>query len=307
MSAEQEFIKFRLKQFIRILKSIGWINLLIVTPMGLIFILSVIESLQNQINPYITLICYVLLVPLVHGYRKDDKFLKKIKVSRFRLYTIEYFLMCLPLSFIFYILGYWWVVVMGNIAIILLSALFLKYNLELSSSSKNWRLTFFPDTLFEWKSSIRLFNYKLISLWLLGAITAIYVYAYFIFVFLFITIISSTFKPTEGKELRPYDVHELISKVKQNNFMLILCLIPHVIIFLALNISYWYIILGIALYLILYQTYCIFYKYGTYTQYTDSSNQVATAIFMILCPIIPISIPIIIFSFFKARNRIQNA
>lgn len=307
MNTEPEFIKFRIKQFIRIIRGIGWINLLIISPMVLIFILAVIEKLQNQLNSYFAVLSYLLVVIITHGVRKDDKFLKKIEVSRLRLYALEYFLMCLPISIIFCLIGHWWAVAMGNLIILFLSIVFLKYGVKISLSFKKWQLAIISDTLFEWKSSIRRYNYKLILLWLLGVVTAANVYAYFFFFFLFITIISATFKPTEGKEFRPNNVKELVVKIKHNNYMLMLCLTPHVIIFLLSNIAFWYVILGIALYFILYHTYCILYKYGTYSQYRDSSNQIPTAIFMILCPILPISIPIIIFSFFKARNRIKYA
>lgn len=307
MNIELEFIKFRAKQCIRIVKDIGWVNLLIISPMALIFTLTVIEKLQNQLNSYFAILAYILVVIITHGSRNDGKFLKKIEVSRLKLYVIEYFLMCLPISVIFCLIGHWWAVVMGNLIILLLSVIFLKYGVKSSVSFKKWQLAIIPDTLFEWKSSMRLYNYKLILLWLFGAITAINIYAYFFFVFLFITIVSATFKPTEGKEFRPNNVKELVAKIKHNNFILMLFLTPHVVIFLLFNISFWYIILGIALYFILYQTYCILYKYSTYSQYKNYSNQVPTAIFMILCPILPISIPFIIFSFFKARNRIKYA
>ncbi len=306
MNIELQFIKFRVKQFFRILRSIGWINLLVITPMIFIFILTIIENLQNKFSPYYVLI-YAIVVMMTHAYRKDDNFLKKIGVSRFILYTLEYSLMCLPLSFIFCWIGYYWIAAIGHLIIIFLSALFLKYNPKFSSSAKNWRLAFVPDTLFEWKSSIRVLNYKFIFIWLLGLATSINIYAYFFFILFFISIISETFKSTEGKEFRPVNTKQLLKKLKYNTYLMIILIIPHIIIFILSNITYWYIIIGVVLYLFLYQIYCILYKYRIYSQYRDSSNQLPAAIFAIICPLLPISIPIIIFSFFKAKNRIQYA
>ncbi len=82
---------------------------------------------------------------------------------------------------------------------------------------------------------------------------------------------------------------------------------PHIVIYLVFNSSYWYIMASIIAYLVLYQAYCILYKYATYSQCKDAPSLIATLVFMVICPLLPISIPMTIHAFIKARNRIQYA
>ncbi|NOU61058.1 hypothetical protein [Marinifilum caeruleilacunae] len=306
MNTETEIIAFRIKQFYRILKTIGWIKLLILSPLAFAFILVVVDKIKNAHSPYLALL-YAFVILLCHAQRKDKLFLQKLEVSSLKVYLLEYSLLAFPLSLLFLLNAYWQIALTGHMMIVLLCFVFVKYRVTSSFKPKNWHIPFIPDSLFEWKKSIRLYNYKLFILWALGAFSAVHEYAYFFFVFLFVTILSATFKSSEGKELRPNNAKQLLSKIRDNTSFLAIILTPHIAVFLFFNPSYWHVILGVFLYFILYQIYCIVYKYSIWSQYKDSPNHVPTAIFMILCPILPISIPYLIYTYQKAKNRIQHA
>lgn len=306
MNVELELIKFRFKQLFRTIKSVGWANLLIAVPILFLFLLAAVEKLQNIYSPYAVFL-YGFLVSIVHPQRKDHAFLRKIEASRLKLYSLEYSLLCLPLSLVLGVSGCWRLAGMGHLSVILLSGILPSYSLAFSSSSGNWRIASLPDVFFEWKASARRYNYALWVLWILGVLTALNSYAYFMFAFALLSIISETFKPSEGKELRPAGGKQILMKLGYNTWLLIIVLTPHIAIYLSINSAYWNIMIGIILYIVLYQVYCILYKYGTYSQYRDAPNQISTLVFIAICPVLIVSIPMVMHAFNKAKNRMRYA
>lgn len=306
MRVELTLIKLRCKQLFRALKTVNIIKLLIFILLLSIFALAISEKIQKSHSPYL-LSLYPLVVILTHVQRKDYLFLKKINIFTLRLYLLEYTLLCIPLSVMFCLGGYPGLAITGHFITILTSIVSLKLNLTASPKPKNWSIPLVPDALFEWKATIRLYNYKFFVLWGLGAFATIHEYAYFFFLLLLAPMISTTFNPSEGKELRPINTVQLLLKLKHNTCFLMAFITPHICFFLLCNPLYWYIILGITIYSILYQTYCILHKYGNYSQYRNASNGVHAFIFMLICPVLFFSIPLTIYSFIKAKNNLKHA
>lgn len=307
MNKELKIIQFRFRQFFRICQTIGWGYLLVLCPILFLFTLGGLESIRQLDHPSIVGVLYGMLTIPVHLKRKDLSFLQQIRTNRPLLFWMEYQLLCLPLSIALLAIGLFEPVIYGHILVTVLAFILVKINLNLSIRSSNWALSFLPNHLFEWKASIRKHQFFFLAIWIIGWFTATNRFAYFVFFFLFLGLIPDAFNPTEGKELKPTSFGQLHLKVLKNGFFLSLLLLPHFLIYLYCNPSYWFVIVGIYSYLILIQTYSIYYKYAHFSQYGMVYNEVPTLLFMFLAPILPISLLLLLKAFFKARKRINYA
>ena len=307
MNTEMKMIKFRFLQLFRFLSTMGWIYVLISIPILAILVLSMLEYMQGLDGNYLLLLPYLILCLAFHSIRNDGIFLRKINSNLFFLLSMEYALISLPFSSMLLILGYYKIAIFGHLGVLGLSFVLSKVDLKVGQKRCAWPLQFIPDYFFEWKSVIRKFNYKLILFWILGLIAASHPVVYFFFVLLFAAIIADTFKYNEGKELRNHGNRNLYRKLGLNSLLLLTFLVPHILTYLSFNPQFWYVILGILIYLQLIQFYCISYKYAHYTQYHHVYNELPVAIFILLCPVLPFSLTLIAYTFIRAKKLYQYA
>lgn len=307
MNNELSLLKFRLLQAYRFVKYIGLIYIILLIPILAIMLLMLAASLEHNANPYFLTAFYPVLISLVHGARKDIPFLQKINIRTSILFLIEYQLVCIPLTLMMVFINYTSYALAGHSIVIFLSFILSKINYTLKGINSNWKLDIIPLSLFEWKGLIRRYHYKLIAFWILGLFMSINEYAIFFFVFIFTSLIPVVFKPTEGKEFKPSGTKDLLLKLMRNSIFLGLITLPHLIIYTILNPEIWFVSIGIFIYFQLNQLYAINFKYAYFSQYKDSSNEIPTIIFLILCPFVPLSIPLILFMYFKAKKNLLYA
>lgn len=307
MKTEFQLIGFRFRQIYRALQHLGWGYVLLILPFLAIGLLFFLEKISQLEHPNSLLIGYVVIVLVAHTRRSDLKFLKKINLNKPVLFILEYSLLCLPFSLILLFMNDFPQVIMGHLGLIVLSIAIARFDYDGSFKSINWRLHFIPNELFEWKGSIRRYHVGFLMLWTLGLFMAMHELAYFIFVFMYAGIIAGTFKPTEGKELKPTSYLAFYKKIIQNNLFLCLLLSPHFVVYLIYNGEFWYILIGIIIYFFLYQCYCIFYKYANYVQYRAVNNDLPTVLFIFLCPLLPFSLVLLFKTFNRAKKTIHHA
>lgn len=305
MNTSQQLIRFRFKQLYRTLQHIGWGYVLLILPILFIGLLSVLAYMTKLENKYILLLGYVFIPFLAHQKRKDLIFLQQLQVKEWRLFLLEYSLLCLPYTFILLFLKWWNLALYGHSLVVLFSLMMPLVKTKTVFPSSNWALSFIPNYLFEWKGSIRQYHIGFILLWLLGLFMATHELAYFLFVFMFAGIIGGTFKPTEGKELKPANTNSFYKKIIQNTLFLLLILLPHFGMYLYYNGAFWFVLVGIVLYFVLFQSYCIFYKYANYVQYRAVNNDLPVAIFIFLCPFLPFSLFLLYRTFRRARIMVN--
>lgn len=301
-----KLFQFRLQQIFRFIKTIGWVYLIFIFPILFIFVLSLLESIQQFENKTPLLLAYLL--PLaIHTKRPDFAFLIKIKVKRFYLFLLEYHFACLPFSLMLLGLGIYQIPILGHIMLSILALMLAIRDFKLENKQSNWALNLIPNTFFEWKTGIRRYHLFFILLWLFGCVTTLTAYTYFIFVFMFAGIIAEIFKPTEAKELKPLNLSDFYKKITRNTLFLGILLLPHLLLYCFFNPSFWWISLGIALYMLLFQLYCIAYKYAHYSQYRKQvNNELPAMLFMFLCPFLPISLLLLSKTFMDARKSFIN-
>lgn len=305
-SIEQKLIRFRFRQLYRTLQHVGWGYVLLILPILFIGLLSVLAYMTKLENKYVLLLGYVLFPFLAHQKRTDLMFLQQVQVKQWLLFLLEYSLLCLPYTFILLFLKWLDLALYGHCLVVLFALLATFINTKTAFPASNWALSFIPNYLFEWKGSIRRYHVGLIALWLLACLMATHELAYFLFVFMFAGIIGGTFKPTEGKELKPTTTTTFYKKIIRNTLFLLLILLPHASLYLYYNGEFWFVLVGILIYFMLFQCYCIFYKYANYVQYRDVNNDLPVAIFIFLCPFLPFSLFLLYRTFRRAKVMVNQ-
>ena len=89
-------LKLRLLQFLRVLKEIGLIRIIILSLLFCIVPILAYHFLVPPKNTIKWLIVIGLLLLFIHSYRKDDHFLKIIINNPYLIYLSEYLLLTLP-------------------------------------------------------------------------------------------------------------------------------------------------------------------------------------------------------------------
>lgn len=288
---------------IRALREVGWGYLLLFFPLLFVFILAVLEFLQDTKLPLSSAFIYPLLAFLVHQKRKDLIFMSKIPITITLLFVIEYNLLLAPVSIMLLIVKKGTLAIVGHLLLVVCSIWLTKQKLSRDSQKLNWTIPFLPLVLFEWRCMIRRYHFLFIALYLLGGVLALHYFVYQLFVLIMAGLIAATFKDLENKDILAQQP-SLERKWLLNTLFISVLLIPHGIIFLLKSPDAFWVLLAFYGYLILYQTYCLFYKYAHYTPHRRATNnELATGFFIFLCPLLPVSLPMIAYYYWRAKNN----
>ena len=304
-------IKIRCNQFFRQLKEIGWIYLLLLLPLLLIFILRILEWVQKGEIPVVGIGILFLLL-LFHFQRKDIGFLSQLDLSPVIIFVAEYFLCLLPVSLLF-------LFATGRglePLIIQLGALLIAFIPRKHKWSKKWDLSLFLNwpnvTAFEWRMGLRRYLPFWALLYLLALAFSNYTAAIPVFILVFTFNASSFYDPLEGKELLEtlhFREYLLTSKLKSQLLVFHGLMLPHYGFFLFWHTQYWYILLVLIILAQLLLLMSLFYKYANYQpSRIKVQNQVVVSVFAacLFNPLMPVLFPGIILYLYRYWRKAQN-
>lgn len=306
MSKASYFLQLRGRQLLRSFQEVGWVYLLLVIPIAGIFVLILLEFLQSTNLPIGSALFYPMIVFFIQRSRKDLVFIEKIPISKTLLFGLEYNLLLLPLSILLLIVNKFELAILGHL---LVSTLVMFFPLQKPSRSRlplNWFIPILSILLFEWRGTIRRYHFLFIGLYLMGCVLALHYFVYQLFALIMAGLIAATFKDLENKEIL-LQQPSIERKWMYNSLFISVLLVPHGMIFLWKSPDVPLVLLGIYAYLILFQTYCLCYKYAHYSPFKRTTNNgLATGFFMILAPIFPVSIPITIYYYWQAKKSLKR-
>lgn len=301
-------LRLRLMQGFRILRSLGWLALLII-PFLIIISLGIFESAAK--GGMELLILLGLSLGSLHFSRNDDKFLNDIASFPTLIKAAEYVLIAALIIIIQTLLTGFQI----KTSFLLLFALVLaavpvpKY-----SGKSNWRIFpvhFIPRQLFEWRFGIRKYGW----LWLIVLIAILGTSHYspaiplaFIILFGFGT--SSWFDMLEPKEVldAQYDEGQFLSrKIISNCVALILVLSIPLLVGVFYWSSLWYLFIIAMLMSCLMMAFAIFYKYAHYqNERVKIFNQMSTSVFNITIVVPLLCIIALVYLFIYSSKASKN-
>lgn len=303
-------IDFRLRQFWRILKSIGAIYFILLVFVCLGFFLGLVESVIRSTSPWVGLIG-VLIVSSIHFSRKDGGFLRLLGIKRVKLYFWEYLLLLLPLSFLF-LVGH----NIGAIAVQTIGMTLIAFlpNPEFGGEHFANRLDFaiLPKDAFELRSHLRK-NLIILGLVYLGSLfagqfTVVPLTMVIIMALLFVAL----FDEVEGKALFE-SVHFRWGILRRKIILYVglfqLLLLPQTLLFLFFHFEYWYIMVAVLFVCSTSIVFNVLYKYAQYAPYRRRVyNSMASSIFFAfaLVPFLyPVTLLYLLFYWRKARKNLR--
>ena len=195
----QLFLRFRLLQLWRMLRSIGWLLVLLVMPMLVVFFLSFLNWLRETDIWLAVLVVFGMLLS-IHFQRPDKQWLSHFSFKKWQLFLLEYsfFMLPLSLSVLFFFQDY---VLAGmfHLAAVLVSFL-PDFSMKKHGKNSFLNLNKIPLEAFEWRIGLRRF-FPLILLYFAGFFVARYVAGVPVIVVILMWIGTSFYEDLEPKEL----------------------------------------------------------------------------------------------------------
>jgi len=303
-------LDFRLKQIVRIFREIGAVYLLLLFLVCIGFFLGLIEGLLRSTSPWMGLIG-VMIVLSIHFSRKDTSFLKKLEISRPKLYLWEYSILLLPMACI-YLRGGNMLAILVQLAGILVIAFLPNPELTGRSFSNVLDFKILPSSLFEARAYLRRYAIPSGLVYILGLVMSQYVTVMIVMMLVVAMLFTAFFDEVEDKSLlEAFHFRKGILKTKTQSYLSLyfLVLLPYIVLFLILHLQYWYIMLAVLFLgstLILFN---IFYKYAHYAPGRRRIyNSMGNAMFLggILIPFFyPVTLLYLIYYWRKARKNIS--
>jgi hypothetical protein len=305
-----QILDFRLRQFWRILKSIGVAYFLLLIFVCIGFFLGLVDSVLQSTSPWVGLLG-TIIVASIHFSRRDGGFLRLLGINRLKLYFWEYFLLLSPLTFLF-LVGH----NLGAIATQTIGLAIVAFlpNPELGGAHFANRLDFalLPKDAFELRSLLRK-NLIILGLVYVGSLfvcqfTVVPITIVIILALLFVGL----FDEVEGKALFEA-VHFRGGILKRKILLYVgmfqLILLPQTILFLFFHLEYWYIILAVIFVCSTSIIFNVVYKYAQYAPYRRKVyNSMASSIFFgfALVPFLyPVTILYLFYYWRKARKNLR--
>jgi hypothetical protein len=279
----QRWLLLRLRQFGRILKSIGIpLLLLFVLVVGGLF-LGLLEKLQS--SSAIEIAGFISLVPLaIHIQRKDRRALLLLHLSARQVYLAEYLAIAALLGLLFAgFFGQWRILAYALGFAVALSQ--LPVVAARTPDRSWWGLSAWPSLAFEWKMGWRQYYALMLPLLVLG-VGLSFLTAAPITVLLVIAFIAiSFFEPIEPKEnILPFwsAPFFLFRKWWANWRVYLLVTAPLSIAFLVFHALYWHVLVATITGTGLLFFFCVAYKYaGYWPGRSKVYNQTAAGLFLL--------------------------
>lgn len=307
------FLFLRIKQAARIVISMG-LGVLIILPVIILLLLNGYNHLFK--NPLIIFNSLVgLIILTIHTKRKDKKFISSFKLNGFVILCVEYFfiisILIIPLllkigmdieMLIPYIISI--LIIAGD------QLIKSKFKLQFSLIKKMTSL--FPIDAYEWKVGIRKYNFLFGISYILGLILLPFAPVTPFFIFYWTTFSGEFYKEIENKEIiQSYNQADnfLQSKLKSLSILLNLLFLPHYVLFCIWHSTTIKLVILLAAVLLmnLIFVYALLLKYSLleFTKRTIT-NTISIIVFLIISPILFLSLPLEWKTFTKAKWNIQK-
>lgn len=257
-------LKIRTLQFVRMIKEIGWVLILLVLPIIFIFLMAGLETIsKGDSNMLIALV--FLAIAGIHFQRNDRKFLEKLSFPLPFIYISEYVWGVLPLVLIA-------ILATGQIMqplLLLLAAVIVGLFPARKKAGKgwvgNWSMEWIPIRAFEWRAGIRKHWPTLFLMYFIPLFLAHYTAACLLGIVLTTVTLSAFYVEVEGKEIfEEFPKPFLWNKVKFHSGVLHVIFLPFYVLFLVFHSGYWYLLLYVVMAMQSLLIFVIFYKYAQY-------------------------------------------
>ncbi|MEM1320933.1 MAG: hypothetical protein AAGG75_11795 [Bacteroidota bacterium] len=307
-------LSIRLRQLYRIGKDVGWVLLLLLCPVLLIFGLRLLEIVRDSNRPEVG-IGFLLLLISIHYTRKDLALLLQIDLDYRRLFAVEYSLGLLPFSLIMLIVVSDW----KNPLLLQLGAplvALLPRRIQQSNRQKSARLLrYLPRAAFEWRIGLGRLWLPLGTVYIAGLLLAHFVATVPLIILIFAYTATTFYEHLENKNLLE-SIHFryglLNYKIRSQLLIFHGLLLPHYLLFLFYHLEYWYVLPAALSLVQLLLWMVLFYKYANYAPgRLRVQNSVAVTIFSVCLfnPLMPFLFPgIVIYLYIywkRARKNIR--
>ncbi len=256
----------RLRQLLRLIRTLGWGYLLILLPLVLLFVLVILEQAQKL--PGLLGVAGLILLTFIHVQRNDKAFLSSLECAPFLFRATEYSAGVLPLTALALgVLGSWedGLLLQGGALLVALlpmrqkRAVFVQPSLQLS---------FLPVQAYEWKAGFRRYGWGLLLLYLVGLTLCWLVGTIPIVAALMAVVVSSFYEDIEAKEMLESVTQKgdlLKHKLRMQVQIFHGGMLPLYVLFLIFHAAYWYILLLATIGAQLLLSFAVFYKYANYS------------------------------------------
>lgn len=303
-------LKLRVLQFWRLLKTVGWLLLLIALPLLGILFLRLLEVVQNT-SDYTLAAVFVLSLIFLHQQRKDIGFLRKLDIAKWRVFLAEYNALVLPLSLLFLILFQKWLALL----LIHLGVSLVAFLPQISGRKKqgvSFSLSFIPTEAFELKAGIRKYWPLLTLAYVPGILLAHFIGAALVSVLVFALVAVSFYDEFESRQLVEqfyFQPNWLWQKSWVQAKVYLGLHLPQIVLFLFFHTQYWYILLAALVVGLMIIFFALYYKYASFVpKRTRVYNQTAFGFYLIgfIIPFFfPASLFYLILYYRRARQRMD--
>ncbi len=286
-------LTLRLRQVKRILQDIGFVYLVLLSPLLFIAVLKAWEILVEIEWTYLPGLIVLVLFLMIHLNRKDGHFLPRLPISAFQACFSEYLLAWFPLAVIAGFAGNWQSPLVALIGIVFIAI--IPPGLLKSSIKSRWSFQQIPPLAFEWRSGFRKHFIPIAFLYLAGLGLS-----YFTASLPLVAFFIATFLMTFHEKLEPKELMEIFFdkgsflwvKIKLHSTVLHLFFLPLYLLFLVFHYPYWYVLVFIILFLQSIITFSIFYKYAHYRPKRKHVNASTPNAIFLMCALFPLTFPI---------------
>lgn len=306
-------LKTRAIQLIRLIKSVGFLLLLVFVPLAGIAFLGLFQMLSNS-DPMYLAAGIPAVIGMLHFYRKDGRFLQLTfsKKEVFKILLIEYSVAAGLFCLLFGIaLKAWGFVPIAISASTMIS--FFPFAKKSNRNSFSWLpLNWLPTAAFEWRWAFRKMGIMMLPIWAAGFLGIKFTGAPILSLMLFSITLCSAFEYLENKELiaaTGYDSSFLLKKVGLHLMILHLIFLPQHLIFFIFHFQYWYIHLVAMIAVSLLLSFAIFKKYSEYAPRrvrTYNGTQIGIFVLFATVPfLMPAAVAQIFFFYRKAKRNMD--
>jgi len=299
---------FRGRQCFRILKDVGWGNLILLSPILFVVVLGILQHLSTTDNFLASGVVLFLLGGL-HFNRTDRFFLEQFVRNIRILFLLEYLLICLPWIVTDSYFSKWWDIGILLVGVLIISCIKPSYKKQ-GKQLVYWNFSWIPLEIFEWRCGFRRSLVGFLLGYLAGVLLAQYTVVIPLVVFGLGVGVSSFFQDFENKDLllAVNQKQQLLRiKVRKSLLLFHLLLLPLYMLFLFFHYSYTWvliIVIGITSMLIVFAI-CVKYKNYRFG-YSRLYSTLPLAIF-VSCLVLPFLWPIPIIMLIRFwRDAQQN-
>jgi hypothetical protein len=257
-----KIVDFRLRQFKRVLDSIGIFYFLFALFLLSGVLLNFLANTFEGAKPWLGLLFFLLPLNL-HFKRMDWAFLDKLNINKSLLFFYEYNLLSLPFYVLLLMSENWLALLIlftGNLSLIIIPVYKWKLN------TQKWNLSFIPIKAFEIRCGLRNQFFGILFLYIICLGLSFFIGTLILFIFLFSLIVSSFYNDIEEKTLiNSFTVSNFLWRKTLLHISIIqLALSPHYLLFLFFHLQYWFFVPALLLVSVMIQAFAIVYKYKAY-------------------------------------------